>query len=69
MLDQWRCVERGMKGSPLLCCTGLGGSESVRLCPGGGGGALFLDRVPLPPADGWEPRGREVGGPEEVPRG
>lgn len=46
--------------------TGLGGSESVRLWPpGGGGGALFLDRVELPLAHGWEPSGREVGGPVE----
>lgn len=38
--------------APLLwgpCSTGLGGSERARLCPGGGGGALFLDRVELPP--------------------
>lgn len=26
----------------------MGGSDSVRLCPGGGGGGLFLDRVELP---------------------
>lgn len=44
--------------------TGLGGSERVRLWPpGGGGGALFLDRVELPLVHGWEPSGREVGGP------
>lgn len=38
--------------APLLwgpCSTGLGGSERARLCPGGGGGALFLDKVELPP--------------------
>lgn len=46
--------------------TGLGGSESVRLWPpGGGGGALFLERVELPLVHGWEPSGREVGGPVE----
>ncbi len=52
--------------APLLCgpwSTGLGGSERVRLCPGGGGGALFLDRVELPPALDCDPSGREVGGP------
>lgn len=54
--------------APLLCgpcSTGLGGSEWVRLCPGGGGGALFLDRVELPPALDCDPSGREVGGPED----
>lgn len=34
---------------PLLWESGLGGSDRVRLCPGGGGGGLFLDRVELPP--------------------
>lgn len=28
--------------------SGLGGSDRVLLCPGGGGGGLFLDRVELP---------------------
>lgn len=28
--------------------SGVGGSESVRLCPGGGGGGLFFDKVELP---------------------
>lgn len=26
----------------------MGGSDRVRLCPGGGGGGLFFDRVELP---------------------
>lgn len=51
--------------------TGLGGSDWVRLCPGGGGGGLFF-RVELPPPLVWEVRGREVrgrevGGPEAGP--
>ncbi len=28
----------------------MGGSDCVRLCPGGGGGGLFFDRVELPQA-------------------
>lgn len=42
--------------------SGLGGSERVLLCPGGGGGGLFLERVELP-LEGWVLRGRVEGGP------
>lgn len=43
---------------------GLGGSDRVRLCPGGGGGGLFLDRVELPPVVSveWGPDGGGAGG-------
>lgn len=33
----------------------MGGSESVRLWPGGGGGGLFLESVELLLAGIWEP--------------
>lgn len=42
--------------------SGLGGSERVLLCPGGGGGGLFLERVELP-LEVWVLRGRVEGGP------
>jgi hypothetical protein len=42
------------------------------LCPGGGGGGLFLDRVELP-LEVWVPRGSVEGGPvgprKEIERG
>lgn len=42
--------------------SGLGGSDKVLLCPGGGGGGLFLDRVELP-LEVWVLRGSVEGGP------
>lgn len=60
------CVSPPVK-PPLLCGlweSGLGGSDRVRLCPGGGGGGLFLDRVELPPGVSVEggPDGGGAGG-------
>ena len=43
----------------------LGGSDRVRLCPGGGGGGLFLDRVALAPGV----KGVVEGGPDEMRAG
>lgn len=40
----------------------LGGSDRVRLCPGGGGGGLFLDRVELTPGVSAEGGPVGVGG-------
>lgn len=52
-----------------VCSTGLGGSDMVRLCPGGGGGGLFF-RVELPPPPlVCEVRGRDRGGLEVGPEG
>lgn len=37
-----------------MCDRGVGGSDSVRLCPGGGGGGLFLARLELLLLGIWE---------------
>lgn len=59
------CIQNSPQGiGPLFWGpwgSGLGGSERVLLCPGGGGGGLFLERVELP-LEVWVLRGRVEGG-------